>query len=179
MDFKSSHWSCLKARFKDYAFFFFFYNIFGQTIYWSTAKPWTSLKKQKTKKRSNDLERSKFRQQVQSFVCVHPWRRVTFKFAEMLKNSSWKSLVPTNIFSLKIFNFVQSFVECKVSLADGSTLILALVFCLYGAHHFIHERFECRKRCGRKWRCPKLAVYGVPYDYRIGACHQEVLRNNP
>ncbi len=34
------------------------HNIFGQAIYWNTAKPWTS-----PKKRSNDLERSKFRQQ--------------------------------------------------------------------------------------------------------------------
>ncbi len=51
-----------------------FHNIFGQTIYWGTAKTWTSPKK----KRSNDLEKSKFRQQVQSFVCVHPWRRVIF-----------------------------------------------------------------------------------------------------
>ncbi len=30
-----------------------------------------------------------------------------------------ETLVPENIFSLKILNFVQSFVECKVSLADG------------------------------------------------------------
>jgi hypothetical protein len=35
-----------------------FYNIFGQTIFWSTARPWTS-----PKKRANDLGRSKFRQQ--------------------------------------------------------------------------------------------------------------------
>jgi hypothetical protein len=41
----------------------------------------------KKKKRSNDLERSKFRQQVQSFVCVHSERRVNFKFWEMLENA--------------------------------------------------------------------------------------------
>jgi hypothetical protein len=29
-------------------------------------------------------------------------------------------LVPKNIFLLKILNFMQSFVECKVSLADGN-----------------------------------------------------------
>jgi hypothetical protein len=46
------------------------------------------------KKRSNDLERSKFRQQVQSFVCVHPLRRVTFKLREMLKDASEVTLVP-------------------------------------------------------------------------------------
>jgi hypothetical protein len=111
-----------------------FHNIFGQAIYWSTAKPWTS-----PKKRSNGLERSKFRhqvqsfvskfkvssaslkfrQQVQSFVCVPPWRRVTFKFWEMLKNASEVTLVRKQIFFLKILNFVQIFVECKVSVADG------------------------------------------------------------
>ncbi len=70
-------------------------------------------------KRWNDLERLKFCQQVQSFVCVQPWRRVTFKFWEMLKNFSKVILVTKNIFFLKILNFVQSFVECKVSLAGG------------------------------------------------------------
>jgi hypothetical protein len=66
-------------------------------------------------KRSNDRERSKFRQQVQSFVCVPPSRRVTFKFWEMLKNVSDVTLAP-KIFSffLKILNFVQSFVGCKL-----------------------------------------------------------------
>jgi hypothetical protein len=37
----------------------------------------------------------------------------------MLKNASEVTLVPKNIFFLKILNFMQSFVECKVSLADG------------------------------------------------------------
>ncbi len=92
-----------------------FYYIFGQTIYWSTAKPWTS-----PRERSNDFERLKFRQQVQSFVCVPPWRRVTFTFWEMFKNASEVTLAPKKILFLKILNFVQSFVECKVSLADGS-----------------------------------------------------------
>jgi hypothetical protein len=31
--------------------------------------------------------------------------------------------VPKNIFFLKILNLVQSFVECKVSLADGKRAI--------------------------------------------------------
>jgi hypothetical protein len=48
----------------------------------------------KKKKRSNDLERSKFCQQVQSFGCVPPWRRVTFKIWEMLKNASEVTVVP-------------------------------------------------------------------------------------
>jgi hypothetical protein len=69
------------------------------------------------KKRSNDLERSKFRQKVQSFVCVPPWRRVTFKFWEMLKNAS-----EVNLSTKKIFlNFVQRFVESEVSLADSNS----------------------------------------------------------
>jgi hypothetical protein len=39
----------------------------------------------------------------------------------MLKNASEATLVPKNIFFLKILNLVQSFAECKVSLmADGS-----------------------------------------------------------
>jgi hypothetical protein len=37
----------------------------------------------------------------------------------MLKNASEVTFVPKNIFFLKILNQVQSFVECKVSLADG------------------------------------------------------------
>jgi hypothetical protein len=62
-----------------------------------------------------------FRQQVQTYICVRPRGRVAFKFREMLKNASEVTLVPKNdFFSLKILNFVQSFVECKVSLADGT-----------------------------------------------------------
>jgi hypothetical protein len=38
----------------------------------------------------------------------------------MLKNASEVTLVPKNILFLKILNlFVQSFAECKVSLADS------------------------------------------------------------
>jgi hypothetical protein len=37
----------------------------------------------------------------------------------MLENVSEVTLVTKNIFFLKILNFVQSFVECEVSLADG------------------------------------------------------------
>jgi hypothetical protein len=39
----------------------------------------------------------------------------------MLKNASEVTLVPNNILFLKFLNFVQSFVECKVSLADCFT----------------------------------------------------------
>jgi hypothetical protein len=46
---------------------------------------------------------------------------VTFKIWEILKNASVVTVVPKNIFSPRILNFVQSFVECKVSLADGSS----------------------------------------------------------
>jgi hypothetical protein len=56
-----------------------------------------------------------------SFVCL-PEDLVTFKFWEMLKNASEVTLLPKNIFFLKIVNFGQSFVECKLSLADGTSL---------------------------------------------------------
>ncbi len=74
-----------------------------------------------------------FRQQVQSFVCVQPWRRVTFKFWKMLKNASEVTLGPRIIFFLKILNFVQSFVKCKVSLADGSSWLSLLEDSDFGA----------------------------------------------
>ncbi len=45
---------------------------------------------------------------------------MTFKFWEMLKNASEVTLVTKNIFLLKFLTFVLSFVECKVSLADGT-----------------------------------------------------------
>jgi hypothetical protein len=47
---------------------------------------------------------------------------VTVKIWEMLKNASEVTFVPKkkkNIFSLEVLNLVLSFVECKVSLADG------------------------------------------------------------
>ncbi len=47
---------------------------------------------------------------------------MTFKFWEMLKNVSEVTLVTNDTFFLKILNFVQSFVECKVSLADGTSM---------------------------------------------------------
>jgi hypothetical protein len=37
----------------------------------------------------------------------------------MHKNASEVTLVPKDTFFLKFLNFVQSFVDCKVSLADG------------------------------------------------------------
>jgi hypothetical protein len=39
----------------------------------------------------------------------------------MLKNASEVTFVPKNIFFLKILNFVSSFMECKVSVADGTS----------------------------------------------------------
>jgi hypothetical protein len=44
---------------------------------------------------------------------------VTFKLWELLKNASEVTLVPKDFFP-KMLDFVQSFVECKVSLADGN-----------------------------------------------------------
>jgi hypothetical protein len=57
-----------------------------------------------------------------SFVCIHEDVHVTFKSWIMLKSVSEVTLLTKNIFSLKFLNFVQSFVECKVSLADGMSL---------------------------------------------------------
>jgi hypothetical protein len=113
MGLKSSLWSCLKACFKGYTFYF--------TTF--LARPSTGAQQsheRAPKKCSNDLERSKSCQQVQSFVCVPPRRCVTFKFWEMLKNASEVTLVPKILFFLKILNLAQSFIECKVSPADGS-----------------------------------------------------------
>jgi hypothetical protein len=45
---------------------------------------------------------------------------VAFKFWEVLKNASEVTQIPKNMFLLKILKFVQSFAECKVSLADGT-----------------------------------------------------------
>jgi hypothetical protein len=46
---------------------------------------------------------------------------VTFKFWEILKNASEVTFIRKNISFLKIVNFVKSSVECKVSLADGTS----------------------------------------------------------
>jgi hypothetical protein len=61
----------------------------------------------------------------------------------MLENASEVILVPKNILFLKIQNFVQSFVECKVSLADGtyalcSQLFFFLVFISLSSTVFIY-----------------------------------------
>jgi hypothetical protein len=48
----------------------------------------------------------------------------------MLKNDSEVTVVPKNIVFLKILKFVQSFVECKVSLADG------IRFVVYACHEY-------------------------------------------
>jgi hypothetical protein len=41
----------------------------------------------------------------------------------MLVNASDVTLVPKNMFFLKIMNLGQNFVECKVSLADSTTFV--------------------------------------------------------
>jgi hypothetical protein len=48
---------------------------------------------------------------------------VAFEIWEMLENASGVTLVPKNIFFLKILNFVQSFVGCEVSPADGTPVL--------------------------------------------------------
>jgi hypothetical protein len=55
----------------------------------------------------------------QSFVCVHSWNLVIFKFWGLLENTSEVILVPKLFYFRRILNFVRSFVECKVSLADS------------------------------------------------------------
>jgi hypothetical protein len=59
---------------------------------------------------------------------------MTFKLWEMLKNASEVTLVPKIFFFLKILKFVQSFVECKVSQADGAIFssLADAAFCLKG-----------------------------------------------
>ncbi len=72
----------------------------------------------KPQKCTNDLERSKFCNQVQSFVCVQPLKTWGFKFWEMLKNASEVTIVQKKF--LTLFKFVHSLVKCEVSLADGN-----------------------------------------------------------
>jgi iron only hydrogenase large subunit-like protein len=119
MGLKSSHWSCLKDCFKGYTFCFIAFLV----------RPSTGAQQSHERAPKNvkmTLKDQSFVNKV-SFVCVQPWRRVTFKFWEMLKNVSEVILVTKNIFFLKILNFVQSFVECKVSLADGTVICRSLV----------------------------------------------------
>ncbi len=122
MGLKSSHWFYLKLRKlglrATYSVLQHFWS--GHLVEHSEAmnEPQNTFKRPWEFKVSSTS--SKFCQQVRSFVSVPPWRHVTFKFWEMLENASEVTLVPKNIFFLKILNFVQSFVEWKVSLADGN-----------------------------------------------------------
>jgi hypothetical protein len=61
----------------------------------------------------------------------------------MLKNVSEVALVTKNIFFLKILNYVQSFVKCKVSLADGN--FVYLVSCM---QEHCYRHFDGEKECG-------------------------------
>jgi hypothetical protein len=54
-----------------------------------------------------------------SFVCIPEVMRRS-NLGNFLDNVSEVTLVPKNIFFIKILNLVQSFVECKVSLVDGT-----------------------------------------------------------
>jgi hypothetical protein len=97
---KSSHWSCLKDWFKGYTFCFTKF----------LSDPLLEHSKgmnEPLKKRSNDLEKSKFRQQVQSLVRVPPLRRVTFKFWEM----PFKKCLRGNLSTKKYF-FPTNFELC-------------------------------------------------------------------
>ncbi len=65
MSLKSSHWSCLKACVKGYTVCFTTFLVRPSTGAMQSHE-------RAPKNRSNDLEKSKFRQQVQTFVCVPP-----------------------------------------------------------------------------------------------------------
>jgi hypothetical protein len=66
---------------------------------------------------------------------------VTFKFWEMLKNASEVTLVPKNIFLLINLELcAQSFVECKVSLADGTQAAQVLNVYKNIGHFHIQKR---------------------------------------
>ncbi len=105
MGLKSSHWSCLNLVLRaTYSVLQYFRS--NHLLDHSEAM-------NDPQKRSNDLERSKFCPQVQSFVFVHPWSLVTFKFRELLKNASEVTLVTKKNF---FFFFSQKFwTWCKVS----------------------------------------------------------------
>jgi hypothetical protein len=66
--------------------------------FWSDHLLEPNEAKNEPQKTSDDLERSMFRRQVQTYICVRPWGRVTFKFREMLRNASEVTLVPKNDF---------------------------------------------------------------------------------
>jgi hypothetical protein len=105
MGLKSSHWSCLKAWFTGYLFCFTTVSVRHLLEHIKAMnKPQKNV--QMTLKDQNFVNKFEV-----LFVC-HPedvWLRYV----------SEVTLVPKNIFFLKILNFLQSFVECKVSLADG------------------------------------------------------------
>jgi hypothetical protein len=93
MGLKSSHCSCLKACLKGYT------HCVSQHFWSDHQLEHSKTMNERKKKCSNDLVRSKFCQQVQSFVWVPPWRRVTFKFCQIPKNASEVTLVPKIFFS--------------------------------------------------------------------------------
>ncbi len=59
----------------------------GQTIYWSTGNPWTSPR---PKKCSNDVERSKFCQQVQSVILCTPPNQTQIVTERKYQTNRWK-----------------------------------------------------------------------------------------
>ncbi len=95
-----------------------FFSLFGQTINWSTAKPWTRPKKKTLKwpwKIKVSSRSSKFR------LCA------SLKTCDLqILGNAWQylrgNLSAKKYFSPKILNFVQTFVECEVSLADGTLI---------------------------------------------------------
>ncbi len=86
---------------------------------------------------------------------MHPWCRVTFKFWELLKNASVVTLVPKNFIFLKILNLVQSFVECKVSLADGTIKKINLCWIQFSIECYGAGTWDLRGTCWRSLRLRK------------------------
>ncbi len=146
------------------------YNIFCQTIYWRKSKAMNEP--QKTFKWPWKIKVLSASSKLSLWLCVPPWRRATFKFWEMLKNASGVTLVPKEIITFFI-NFVQSFVECKVSLADGISQV---------AYTFAVTEFEWirnyllqveipSEKCifGTTWTTPHLHVisYCCDLEFRL------------
>ncbi len=119
MGLKSSHWSCLKACLKGYTFCF--------TTFWSDHL----LEHNKAINEPQKMFKWAWKIEVSSASSK-------FRLCASLKTcdlqilgNAWKCLRGNrsnkrHFFSLKILNFVQSFVECKVSLADGTWVVTAL-----------------------------------------------------
>jgi hypothetical protein len=109
MGLKSSNWSCLKVCLKGYTFCFTTYLV----------RPTTGAQQsheQAPKNVQTTLKDQSFVKKFKVSLCA------SLKTCDLqiLGNASEVTLVPKNKFFLKILNIVQSFLDCKVSRADGN-----------------------------------------------------------